>query len=190
MTPFAFPSPLPPGRYGFEATCPSCTSAVDTSPRIVFTEATPGNLIVADRLVTDLVAAFAPISARLAPLPASTATLTTVHQSPGRWEITVRADRPQLVVVAEANFRGWQASVDGKAAPVLSADVAFVGVPVPAGTHTLRLRYRAPGVTLGDWISGLTVVVCLALLLKPTVWPRLRGALRTVRRVRGRPNGS
>ena len=180
LTPFRFPA-LPPGRYGFEATCPSCTSAVDTSARIVFTEASPGNLIVADRLVTDLVAAYAPIYSRLAPEPASTAALTTTRHTPGQWDVTVHADRPQLVVVAEADFRGWRASVDGRAAPVLNADVAFVGVPVPAGTHTLKLRYRAPGVTPGDWISGLTVLVCAAVVVRPRVWPRIRGALRTGR---------
>jgi uncharacterized membrane protein YfhO len=94
-----------------------------------------------------------------------------------------------LVVVAEAAFPGWHATIDGKPAPTVTADSAFVGVPVPAGAHRLRLRYRAPGVTLGDWLSILTVLACGVLLVWPRArrvsggWPRIRDGLRAVQRV-------
>ncbi|MHB8466272.1 MAG: YfhO family protein, partial [Acidimicrobiales bacterium] len=179
LIPFPVPAPLPPGRYGFEARCPSCRGTGDRVPRVVFTAASPGNFLVADRLVTDLVAAFSPIYTRLAPLAASTAKLTTTRIGAGRWDIDVDAARPQLVVVAEANFPGWHAGVDGHHAPVVTADVAFVGVPVPAGHHHLTLRYRAPGVTFGDWLSGLTVLICAAVFMKPKLWPRIRDGLQT-----------
>jgi hypothetical protein len=144
--------------------------------------------LFANRLATDLVAGFVPIYNRPTPAPASTATVTTIDHRPGVWDIDVSADRPQLVVVSEAAFPGWKATVDGKGAPTMTADYAFVGVPVPAGTHRLRLRYRAPGVTLGDWLSILTVLACVAVVAGPRLaaftggWPHIRDGLRAVQR--------
>jgi hypothetical protein len=134
-------------------------------------------MIIANHLVTDLVVDFSPVYPLPPPAPKSNAVLTTVHHGDGSWNIVVKSERPQLVVVAESNFPGWHASIDGKRVPVLTADIAFIGVVVPAGTHRLALGYRAPGVTLGDGITLLTLLVCLGVV----VGPRIRDALPTSR---------
>lgn len=177
LVPFVFSPPLPAGQYGFEATCGSCPANGNAAPRLVFTQGTPGNLVRADRLATDLVAAFAPIYPPGPTAAPSTATVATTGHGAGRWDIDVHADRPQLVVVAESDFPGWRATVDGRGAAVVEADSAFVGVAVPAGTHHLSLRYHAPGVALGDWISGLTVLVGAAVAGNKPLrrwWRRIR----------------
>lgn len=45
-------------------------------------------------------------------------------------------------------FPGWRARVDGLAAPVLTADGAFLGVPVPLGDHHVTLTYEKPVIAL------------------------------------------
>ena len=57
----------------------------------------------------------------------------------------VRAAGAGYLVVADAVQDGWQATVDGRPAPLLAADHALVAVPVPAGEHEVRLRYVPPG---------------------------------------------
>jgi hypothetical protein len=174
LIPFAFPA-QPAGRYAFLASCPGCSS--DQMPALVFTKANgPGNMVVPNHLVTDLVVDFAPVYPLPPPAPRSTAKTTTLRSSPGNWEIEVQANRPQLLVLAQSDFPGWRATVDGKPVPVLAADVAFVGVSVPAGTHRVVLRYHAPGVTLGDWITVLTLLICLGFVVRP-LGRRIRGAL-------------
>jgi hypothetical protein len=62
-------------------------------------------------------------------------------------------------VVSRASFaHGWTAWVDGSPAPVLRANGKHRAVPVPAGTHDVRLRYQPPG--LG---AGIAAMVAAAL---------------------------
>lgn len=77
-------------------------------------------------------------------------------------EVDVRAERPGLLVVSEAWFPGWSATVDGEPAPVLRADGLVLGVPVEAGASDVVLRYRAPGLRLGALVSAGTAIVLAA----------------------------
>lgn len=60
--------------------------------------------------------------------------------------ITLRTDSDTegFLLLTEAFYPGWQASVDGRAAPIYQADGYFQGVFVPAGTHQVRFAF-VPG---------------------------------------------
>lgn len=83
---------------------------------------------------------------------------------PGRIDVQVEATRPSLLVVSENAVPGWHATVDGRGAPVVRADGLALGVPVPAGSHIVSLRYRVPGLRLGAAISLATLVGLFAAL--------------------------
>jgi hypothetical protein len=53
------------------------------------------------------------------------------------------------LVLADAFYPGWVAEVDGKPAPIYPTDLALRGVIVPAGTHTIVMRYEPASVTMG-----------------------------------------
>jgi hypothetical protein len=61
----------------------------------------------------------------------------------------VNASRPALLVVSEHFDEGWSATVDGKAAPVVRADLTVLGVPVPRGESAVRLRFVPRGLFAG-----------------------------------------
>jgi len=82
-----------------------------------------------------------------------TATYTEVRPEDVR--ISVRAEAPSLVVVRNVWEPGWVASVDGAPAPVLRADYVLQAVPVPAGSHDVRLVYREPAIGLGIALSAV-----------------------------------
>ena len=98
----------------------------------------------------------------------STTTVGAVSAEPGSWEIESSRRRASVVVVAETMFPGWQARVDGRPAPVLTADGAFLGVPVPPGEHHVTLTYQKPTVALvGGWITiAMLVGVALFVLVR------------------------
>jgi hypothetical protein len=65
----------------------------------------------------------------------------------------------------EQLWPGWQAFIDGKDVPLERWHGAFQAVRVPAGDHRILFRFRSPGMRLGAWISLVSLVSLLALLL-------------------------
>jgi hypothetical protein len=85
-------------------------------------------------------------------------------------EVTTAA--PALLVVTDSYDPGWRAWIDGTPAPIYPANVAFRGVFVPAGTHTVEMTYSPPG---GRLLQALPVIVGLfgvVFLLLPAAWLR------------------
>jgi hypothetical protein len=149
-------------RYRATLACSDCESAdvpklfVSQGPRM------GGNLLTGGKLDGDRAAALSLIHEGfpIAALPATTLRATEV--GPGHWRVGVSGAEPSLVVVAEADFPGWEATVDGEAAPVLRADGAFLGVAVGPGDHEIELRYREPAAAAaGRLVTGATLVALL-----------------------------
>ena len=84
---------------------------------------------------------------------------------PDRSEMEVTTDAAAYLVVVDAYDPGWLATIDGRPAPVLRANVAFRAVEVPAGTHRVRFVYRPRSVTLGVAVSALATAAALAFWL-------------------------
>lgn len=82
-------------------------------------------------------------------------------------EVRVNAPRPGLLVCSESDMSGWTATVDGRRARILPANYAFRAVEVPAGAHTVRFTYRAPGWDAGVAISIAALLLCLGGLAVP-----------------------
>ena len=81
-------------------------------------------------------------------------------------EVTLRVDaeRAGLLFVSEVWHPNWHAYVDGSEVPVYRTDVAFRGVEVPAGSHTVRFVYRSSALGVAKWLAGLTLLVVMAAL--------------------------
>jgi hypothetical protein len=79
-----------------------------------------------------------------------------LHASQLTYQISAAA--PALLILSEPYYPGWQATLDGRPAPVLRADYILRAVPVPAGEHTLQLRFQPLSFTIGAIISGITVL--------------------------------
>jgi hypothetical protein len=73
----------------------------------------------------------------------------------------VTSDGGAVVVVADAAVPGWQATISGEPAPVVTADHLFLGVVVPPGEHVVELRYRAPGAAPGRVLSLVGLILLL-----------------------------
>ncbi len=55
--------------------------------------------------------------------------------------LETESSQNQFLVAADSYYPGWEASVDGIAARIYPTDVAFRGVRVPAGKHTIEFRF-------------------------------------------------
>lgn len=72
--------------------------------------------------------------------------------------VSVQTDAPGYLVLADAYYPGWQATIDGQPAPLLRANYAFRAVPVPAGDHIVQMVFNPPIWWLGLAVSGLTAL--------------------------------
>jgi uncharacterized membrane protein YfhO len=93
-------------------------------------------------------------------------TTTTSGYAAGRANIALSAPAPagSALVVSENYFPGWQASVDGRAAPVYRADYNLIGIPLPAGARTVELSFRDPAVATGKAITLVALAIALLAL--------------------------
>jgi len=94
-----------------------------------------------------------------------------ISRKPDR--IQVQADGPGWLVLSEVWAPSWRASVDGVQTEVYRTDVAFCGLPLSEGSHTVTLTYAPIGWVWGRWVS-LSVMVITAMVTVAVLWDRHR----------------
>jgi hypothetical protein len=68
-----------------------------------------------------------------------------------------------LLVLSEAYYPAWRAYVDGRPVPLYAADHVLRAVPVPAGEHTVELRYESWSLRVGILVSLIAYLALIAL---------------------------
>jgi len=79
--------------------------------------------------------------------------------TPTRIRMEVSCARPAFLASSESSYPGWQATVNGAAAPLLMTNGAFRGLFLPVGKDRVEMIYRPV------WFRGPMVVSVVALLL-------------------------
>lgn len=91
--------------------------------------------------------------------------------------VQVSAPGDGFLVLADPYYGGWEATVDGQAAPLLRADWVFRAVPVGAGEHVVTFRFRPRSLIVAGMVSALAWLAALA-----TIGVRLWKASRAIHR--------
>lgn len=92
-------------------------------------------------------------------------------------KVEVMATGPGYLVLTDAYYPGWQATVDGTRAEILRADVMFRAVALPAGEHLVEFRYAprwtwlAMGVSAAAWLAVGGAALTAALRRGRGYWP-------------------
>lgn len=106
------------------------------------------------------------------PSPAEAPTVFYTAYAPEAYTVVARTAAPAYLVYGEVWYPGWRAWVDGVEAPVYRANFAFRAVYVPAGEHTVVMRFDPP-----LWRVGLALTVLTLLALAGwALWARRRGS--------------
>lgn len=94
------------------------------------------------------------------------------ERGPESLRIEAEADGDGLLVVNDAFWPGWEATVDGRPASIFPADGLVRAVPWPRGRHVLAMRYAPPEVRAGWLVTAAGGAGLLALLLSSRPWRR------------------
>jgi hypothetical protein len=87
------------------------------------------------------------------PLPAAPGRVLAASRELERLRIEAEALADATLVVNDAFWPGWRATVDGEEVPILAADVLVRAVRFPAGRHTVEMAYSPPELVTGGWTS-------------------------------------
>ncbi len=159
-----------PGARPFVFAAPSTVAVADEDEAVTVMARDPLGPVVVERPGVAPGATGAPEAAG----PASVVVLRRLSQV-----VTVRVDAstPTALVVLQSFADGWRAEIDGKKARIDPADVLFQSVQVPAGAHTVTLRYQPESFRLGlaATSAGLMGVVLVGLV---PLLPRRKGGRR------------
>ena len=77
--------------------------------------------------------------------------------------IKVDAKRDSWLVLADTDYPGWHASVDGVETPIYRANLNFRAIQVDAGLHDVRFDYRPDWLLPGALVSAISLLIALLL---------------------------
>jgi hypothetical protein len=107
---------------------------------------------------------------------ANGAATVATRRNGSEYAIDVNAHTATWLILTECAWRGWRAYIDGHRVRTHYADVAFLGIYVPAGRHQLRVVYLPESFVRGRAISFATLAaVAMGLVIRRS---RRRGATR------------
>jgi hypothetical protein len=90
--------------------------------------------------------------------------VTTLGYTDERQSYRVNANAAGLLVLADAWYPGWRATVDGQPAEILRANLLYRAIQIEPGLHEVALEY-APQTWRTGWIISLVTLVVLAAVL-------------------------
>lgn len=78
---------------------------------------------------------------------------------------TVNAENDGMLYLSIPYTKGWKVYIDGKEQETYVADIAFTGVDIEKGDHTVELKYRPVGFKTELIISGVGIVIFTVILI-------------------------
>jgi hypothetical protein len=108
------------------------------------------------------------------PEDVSTDRTEVVEYEADQMRLETSTGAPGLLVLSEVYYPAWKAYVDGSPVPVYPTDHLLRSVPIPAGEHTVELRYESWTLQAGVEISLATCASFVALAVAVTVMRRQR----------------
>jgi hypothetical protein len=103
-------------------------------------------------------------------MPDRSPQVAITHYVPGEMTVQVEMATAGILVTSDPYVPGWETRVDGQITELLIANHAFRAVAVPQGNHTVTFEYQPLSFRAGMWISGISLVVLLLILLWRLIW--------------------
>jgi hypothetical protein len=95
----------------------------------------------------------------LAQSPGRAGTCSLESYSNNKLVAACTASERGVAVFVEQYDRGWRATVDGRAAPILRANLIMRALPLEPGSHRIVLDYQTPGLAAGGVLSTICLLV-------------------------------
>lgn len=78
---------------------------------------------------------------------------------------SISLDKPKILCLSIPYSKGWTAYVDGEKAELYQANIAYMGLALDEGEHSVELRYETPLLKLGTVVSLVSFMVLAGVIL-------------------------
>ena len=85
------------------------------------------------------------------------------HYAPEQVVVQTRSRQPQLLLLTDAYYPGWQVTVDGVPAELLQVDGLFRGVLLPVGDHEVVFTFAPRSFELGRLMTAVGLILLILL---------------------------
>ena len=91
--------------------------------------------------------------------------VTITGYKPQEVDISVDSQVAGLLILSDAYYPGWEATLDGDPVQIYRADSTMRGVFIPAGTHELAFRFRPTSWPVALIIAGASLLMGIVLIV-------------------------
>ena len=102
--------------------------------------------------------------------PGAGGSATVKRQADTSLTVQIETESPAFLVLSDAYYPGWKATVDGDSTPIYRTNYVLRGIEVPPGSHLVTFEYRPKSVIVGAGVSAASALILVTLL----AWPLLR----------------
>jgi len=113
-----------------------------------------------------------------APLPGSPGQVQVLHYEGARIDLDAEAAMNSMLVLGEKYYKGWRATVDGKATEIYPVDHVLRGVYLTPGKHKVEFVYDPTPFKIGKYLTLASFAFFLVMLVREYWWRRKGGARR------------
>ncbi len=75
----------------------------------------------------------------------------------------VETDKAGILCFSEVYYPAWKAYIDGEKTKIHRSNYSQRAVEVPAGKHTVKMKYQSAAYSTGKWITIISIIVAVGL---------------------------
>jgi hypothetical protein len=110
----------------------------------------------------------------------SSARIRLTHYAPDELRYASQSSKDKLAVFSEIFYpEGWQAKIDGKPAQILRANYTLRALLIPAGSHSIEMKFEPRSYLTGQKISKASSVLIVLLVLAGIAWGVIKSKRKT-----------
>jgi hypothetical protein len=99
-------------------------------------------------------------------------TANITHDEPERVVVQTNSRTDVVLVLSDAYYPGWLATIDGEATAVYQTNAYFRGIILPAGQHEVIFTFAPDSLRIGRLLSFIGLFLWLVLLVIVLVYQR------------------
>ncbi len=88
-----------------------------------------------------------------------------IDYGPQYFKIETKTEHQQLLTLYQKNYTGWELTVNGENKELLTSNMNFMTLVLPAGENNVLFEYKNPTIKIAFWISTLTLLAMLISLV-------------------------